>query len=162
MKIIVLGTGQRLRGDDAAGLEAVCQWQTTFPPIGLRQTVSRRGVRVETVELIGLGLLDLLAEAEAAILVDAVHSSAPPGTLLRLGPHEVSAFRPDSQSAHGWGVAETLQLGRSLDPTLNDCRITLIGIAGREFGMGAALSPEVRRALDRAVEMIEAEVRSLL
>ncbi len=162
MKIVVVGTGQRLRGDDAAGLEAVRQWQATFPPIGLRQTVSRREVRVETVELIGLGLLDLLAEAEAAILVDAVHSSAPPGTLLRLSPHEVSAFRPDSQSAHGWGVAETLQLGRSLDPTLNDCRITLIGIAGREFGVGAALSPEVRRALDRAVEMIEAEVRSLL
>ncbi len=157
MKIIVVGTGQSLRGDDAAGMEAVRQWQATFP-----QTASRPEVRVEMVELIGLGLLDFLAEAEAAILVDAVHSSAPPGTLLRLGPHEVSAFRPDSQSAHGWGVAETLQLGRSLDPALNDCRITLIGIAGREFGLGAALSPEVRGALDRAVEMIEAEVRSLL
>jgi len=157
MKIIVIGTGQSLRGDDDAGLEAVRQWQATFP-----QTVSRREIRVETVELIGLGLLDLLVEVEAAILVDAVHSSAPPGTLFRLGPHEVSALRPDSQSVHGWGVAETLQLGRSLDPTLNDFRITLIGIAGREFGLGAGLSPEVRGALGRAVEMIEAEVRSLL
>ncbi|MFH1908114.1 MAG: hydrogenase maturation protease, partial [Chloroflexota bacterium] len=105
MKIIVIGTGQSLRGDDDAGLEAVRQWQATFP-----QTVSRREIRVETVELIGLGLLDLLVEVEAAILVDAVHSSAPPGALHRLGPHEVSAFTLDAQSAHGWGVAETLQL----------------------------------------------------
>lgn len=157
MKIIVVGTGQSLRGDDAAGLEAVRQWQATFP-----QTVGRREVRVETVELIGLGLLDMLAEAEAAIIVDAVHSSAPPGTLHRIGPHEVSAFRPDSQSAHGWGVAETLQLGRLLDPTLNDCRITLIGIAAGQVEMGAALSPEVRAALGGAGEMIETEVRSLV
>lgn len=157
MKIIVVGTGQSLRGDDAAGLEAVRQWQATFP-----QTVGRREVRVETVELIGLGLLDLLAEAEAAIIVDAVHSSAPPGTLHRLGPHEVSAFRPDSQSAHGWGVAETLQLGCSLDPALNDCCITLIGIAAGQVEMGAALSPEVRAALGGAGEMIETEVRSLV
>lgn len=154
MKIIVVGTGQSLRGDDAAGLEAVRQWQATFP-----QTVGRPEVRVETVELIGLGLLDLLVEAEAAILVDAVHSSAPPGTLHRLGPHEVSAFRPDSQSAHGWGVAETLQLGRSLDPALNDCRITLIGITAGQVEMGAALSPEVRAALAAAARLIEDEVQ---
>jgi hydrogenase maturation protease len=155
MNILVLGIGQSLRGDDAAGLEAVRLWRETHP-----QTAGR--VRVETAELPGLALLDLLAGADAAILVDAVQAAAPAGTVIRVGPDELAAFTPDAQSAHGWGVAETLQLGRALDPALAHVRVTLIGIAGQDFGMGAATSSPVRKALGDAVERIEAEVQELL
>ncbi|MEW6094838.1 MAG: hydrogenase maturation protease [Chloroflexota bacterium] len=155
MNIIVIGLGQTLRGDDAAGLEAVRLWQEKYP-----QTA--RTVRVELAELPGLTLLDLLEDMDAAILVDAVHASAPAGTLTRLGPDDLAAFTPGSGSAHGWGVAETLHLGRSLYPWLTDVRVTLIGIVGEQFATGAGLSPQVQAALAEAVERIEAEVRSLL
>jgi hydrogenase maturation protease len=155
MKLLVLGIGQSLRGDDAAGPEAVRMWRETHP-----QTAG--GVRVETAELPGLALLDLLAGMDAALLVDAVQAAAPAGTVIRVEPDELSSFTPDAQSAHGWGVAETLQLGRALDPALAHVRVTLIGIAGQDFGMGAALSPEVQKALAGVVERIEAEVQELL
>jgi hydrogenase maturation protease len=155
VKILVLGIGQSLRGDDAAGLDAVRLWQETHP-----QTAER--VRVEVSELPGLGLLDLLTGADAAILVDAVKTEAEAGAVIRVGPEELASFTPDAQSAHGWGVAETLQLGRSLYPSLAQVRVMLIGIVGEDFGMGAALSPQVRDALADAVEQIEAEVRDLL
>jgi hydrogenase maturation protease len=155
MRIAVIGIGQSLRGDDAAGLEAVRLWQGKYP-----ETAQK--VRVELSELPGLSLLDLLEGIEAAILVDAVHSSAPPGTLTRLGSDDLAAFNPDSQSAHGWGVAETLHLGRSLNPSLAKCRLTLIGIAGMNFKVGAGLSSEVQAALVEAVENIEREVQGLL
>jgi hydrogenase maturation protease len=155
MNILVLGIGQSLRGDDAAGLEAVRLWQEMYP-----QTAER--VRVEVSELPGLGLLDLLTGADAAILVDAVKTEAEAGTVIRVGPEELASFTPDAQSAHGWGVAETLQLGRSLYPSLAQVRVTLIGIVGEDFAMGAALSPQVRDALANAVEQIEAEVQELL
>lgn len=155
MKIIVLGLGQSLRGDDAVGLEAVRVWREKFP-----ETAAR--VRVEIAELPGLGLLDLLEGMEAAILVDAVQSAAPAGTLIRLGPEELAAFTPGSGSAHGWGVAETLHLGRALHPWLEAVRVTLIGITGGDFSPGAGLSAPVRAALGQAAEMIEREVRSLI
>jgi hydrogenase maturation protease len=155
MKIAVVGIGQSLRGDDAAGLEAVRLWQEQYP-----QTAHR--VRVEFPELPGLGLLDLLEGINAAILVDAVHSSAAPGTLIQIGPEDLASFTPDAGSAHGWGVAETLQLGRSLYPSLASCYITLIGIVGGQFDLGEGLSPEVRAALTAAVERIEKEVQNLL
>ncbi len=155
MRILVLGLGQSLRGDDAAGLEAVRRWQEKYP-----QTAKL--VRVETSELPGLGLLDLLNGVDAAILVDAVQSAAPAGTLLRVGPDDLASFAPDAQSAHGWGVAETLQLGRSIYPWLEAVHVTLIGIVGEQFEIGAGLSPRVRAALDGAAAMIESEVRSLI
>jgi hydrogenase maturation protease len=152
MILLVLGIGQSLRGDDAAGLEAVRLWQQTYP-----QTAQR--VQVELFELPGLALLDRLEGMEAAILVDALQTNLTPGTIHRLGPEELAAFTLDSQSAHGWGVAETLALGRSLYPWLAQCRITLIGIAGSAFEMGAALSPAVQAALPEAAALIEKEVQ---
>ncbi len=155
MNILILGIGQSLRGDDAAGLEAVRLWREKFPE-------TAGGVQVELSELPGLALLDLLERMDAAILVDAVQSSASAGTVIRLGPDELASFTPDAGSAHGWGVAETLQLGRSLVPSLAKCRVTLIGIVGKDFRLGAGLSPEVREALAGAVERIEKEVQNLL
>jgi hydrogenase maturation protease len=154
MKIILIGIGQSLRGDDAAGLEAVRVWQKLYP-------ASASLVSVEICELPGLALLDLLEGMEAAILVDALHDPATPGRVVRLGPYELASFTSDSQSAHGWGVAETLSLGRWLYPSLEQCRISLIGISGSQFGMGKELSPEVRAAIGEAAEYIEAEVQAL-
>jgi hydrogenase maturation protease len=155
MTVLVLGIGQSLRGDDTAGLEAVRLWQQTCP-----QTAQR--VQVELSELPGLGLLDHLQGMHAAIIVDALQSNAAPGTLHHLGPDELAAFTLDAQSAHGWGVAETLALGSSLYPWLAECRISLIGIAGKDFGMGARLSPAVQAALPDAAALIEQEVQGLL
>jgi hydrogenase maturation protease len=155
MNILVLGLGQSLRGDDAAGLEAVRLWQQKFPE-------TEGGVRVELCELPGLALLDLLEGIDAAILVDAVQAPASAGTVVRLGPDEVASFTPDAGSAHGWGVAETLQLGRSLVPSLVKCRVTLIGIVGKDFRLGAGLSPQVRAALENAAVIIEREIQNTL
>ncbi|MBI4732650.1 MAG: hydrogenase maturation protease [Chloroflexi bacterium] len=155
MTTLVLGIGQSLRGDDAAGLEAVRLWQGKYP-----QTAKL--IRVETSELPGLGLLDLLNGVDAAILVDAVQSAAPAGSLLRVGAADLASFAPDALSAHGWGVAETLQLGRSIYPWLEAVHVTLIGIVGEQFEIGAGLSPRVRAALDGAAAMIESEVHSLI
>jgi len=156
MKINVIGLGQPLRGDDAAGLGAVRRWQEQYP-----ETASQPDVRVEIFELPGLALLDLLNGAEAAIIVDAVQSTLPPGTLIRVGPDELASFAPDAQSAHGWGVAETLKLGVSLYPELVACRITLLGIVGKNFEMGAGISPQVESSLVEACKKIEEEVKLL-
>jgi len=157
MKIVVIGLGQSLRGDDAAGLAAVRRWQERHP-----ETATRPEVRVELAELPGLGLMDLIEGAQAAVIIDAVQSGAPPGTLRRLGPDDLAAFTPGAGSAHGWGAAETLQLGRRLSPSLADCRITLIGIEAGQVEMGARLSPQVEQALAGAVEMIEEGVQAWL
>jgi hydrogenase maturation protease len=155
VKILILGIGQSLRGDDGAGLEAVRLWRDKHP-----QTPAN--LRVETSELPGLGLLDLLDGMDAAVIVDAIESADPPGTIMRIGPDDLSSFDPPAGSAHGWGAAETLHLGRRLYPSLAHCRVTLIGIAAGQFTLGAGLSPAVVKALPGVVEMIEKEIEMLV
>jgi hydrogenase maturation protease len=156
-KIIVIGIGQSLRGDDAVGPKAVRQWQESFP-----ETASRPEVRVETLELPGLDLLTYLDGMDDAVLVDAIQCSALVGTLHRFMLNDALSFTPDARSAHGWGVAETLQLGCALYPSLAKCRMILIGLTGKDFEMGAKLSPEVEAALPETAKMIHLEVRRLL
>ncbi|MFZ1040279.1 MAG: hydrogenase maturation protease [Anaerolineales bacterium] len=157
MKIAVIGIGQSLRGDDAAGLDAIRQWQAKYP-----ETANRSEVRVDASELPGLALIDLLDGMDAAVIVDAVKSSAKPGTIHRISPNELSAFTPDTQSAHGWGVAETLQLGCGLYPTLKNLPVRLIGIEAEQVSMGAGLSQIVAQAMPELCHTIEDEVQTFL
>jgi hydrogenase maturation protease len=148
--IRVIGVGQSLRGDDAAGLEAVQLWLATY-----QGNHPGLDIQVELAELPGLGLLNLLEGCQAAILVDAVHGSAEPGTIYFLSEGEIASFTDDFASAHGWGVAETLSLGRELIPTSMPKRLAVIGIEAGQVTLGEGLSAHVRTALPKAAEMVE-------
>lgn len=157
MKITVLGIGQSLRGDDGAGIEAVRQWKESYP-----DTASRIEVRVETNELPGLTLIDFINKNDVLILVDATQSSAKVGTVHCVEPENFSAFTSDSQSAHGWGAAETIQLARQLNPALKNYPIKLIGIEVGQTIMGSGLSKTVRNAIPLACCAIQAEIEKFL
>src|SRR5512142_290651 len=122
MRLTVIGMGQTLRGDDAAGIEAVRRWERLFPG-----TAGRPDVNVQYSELPGLGLMDLLEGYDAAVLVDAVSSAAAAGKVYRLDPDQLESFGVGGKSAHGWGIAETLQMDRQMNPTRR-MRIRLVGI----------------------------------
>ena len=151
----MIGIGQSLRGDDAAGLEAVRRWEEKFP-----ETANKPEVKIEASELPGLALIDLLNDVDAAILVDAVQSSAKPGTIHRLSEDELASFTSASKSAHGWGVAETLKMRRQL--TDAKCNIRIIGIEAEQMELGAGLSQAVKDALPDICNVIEEEINALL
>lgn len=155
--IKVIGIGQSLRGDDAAGLAAVRLWIETYQ--SLRH---HPGIQVELAELPGTGLLELLEDASCAVLVDAVSSGAIPGTLHQLTEDQLDTFSSGSGSAHGWGVAETLALGRQVFPSQLPKKLVLIGIEVGQLFIGENLSPEVEISLPEAARLIEQHVRAAL
>ncbi len=146
----IIGIGQSLRGDDAAGLAAVNLWNETY-----QSKVDRPGVVIELAELPGIGLLNLMEGASFAILVDAVRSGVKVGTVHIIAENQLNAFAAGSGSAHGWGVAETLSLGRKLMPSSLPHKLILIGIEAGQFSLGDKLSPEVESALPEVAQLIE-------
>jgi hydrogenase maturation protease len=149
MNISLIGIGQPLRGDDGAGPEAVRQWSQAHP-----QSASNLKLQIEFIETPGLGLLELLQDSDAAILVDAAESGAAPGTVLvRTAPPKAGSM-PAEKTAHGFGVAETLALAQSIGARLPPF-LVFITVEGARWDLGAGLSDPVRRAIPDAVREIQ-------
>jgi hydrogenase maturation protease len=155
--IAVIGIGQSLRGDDGAGLAAVRLWNANS-----QQEHDRPTVRVELAELPGLGLLDLLAGSHIAILVDAVRSGSKCGLIHQFTEDDLIQYSSGSGSAHGWGVAETIALGRQTIPNQLPDQVIFVGIEAGQLDIGERLSPEVERSLPEAALLIEQLVSEAL
>jgi hydrogenase maturation protease len=149
-KLLVIGIGQALRGDDGAGLEVVKRWQADYPEVA-----NNPDVVIELAPLPGLSLLSFLECVETAILVDAVKSGAKAGSVHVLDRAELASFGSDAHSAHGWGVAETLALGENLYGDKLPEQIYLLAIEAGTVEMGSGLSPAVAEALPAAAKRLQ-------
>lgn len=147
---LIIGVGNALRGDDGVGLLVAQRLQEQIPT-----------VTVQTASGEGAALMELWIGASQVWLIDAVSSGATPGTIHRLS---VAEERVPAQffhySTHAFGVAEAIEMARVLGklPEL----MVVYGIEGRNYTMGAELSPEVTAAADQVVTQIQAEIAAQL
>jgi hydrogenase maturation protease len=133
--LLIVGVGNIYRSDDGIGISVLYRLRERLPSA------------IRTRELTGEGtaLLEVWKEANWVIVVDAVQSGAPPGTIHRLDAHsEEIPKRLFPYSTHAFSVAEAVELARALD--LLPRRLLLYGIEGRTFAAGIGLSREVVRA----------------
>ena len=143
---IIIGIGNPYRSDDGVGV-VVARQLRELSPVGVT-------VIEESGE--GAALLDAWKGATTAILVDAVKSGAPPGTIHRLDAHtEQIPTRFFHYSTHAFSVVEAVELSRALGQLPS--RLILYGIEGHSFSAGGRLSPEVERAALKVVGQIIAE-----
>jgi hydrogenase maturation protease len=132
-------------GDDQAAWEAVRQLQQQLPP------------GVEAAALADpLGLLEWLDACACLVVVDACHSGAAPGTVVRLAWPDCRLADHTSPSSHGFGVAAVLGLAQALGRLPQ--RVVLIGIEAGVCEPGAELSPAARAALPELSRRVNEEV----
>ena len=95
----------------------------------------------------GAGLLDLLDTEKVVVLLDVTQSDSPPGTIHSMTLSELAeaTIATANLSSHGFGPAQTLQLGRALGRPLP--KGTFIGVEGACFDPGDTLSTAVEAAL---------------
>ncbi|MBT8164749.1 MAG: hydrogenase maturation protease [Acidimicrobiia bacterium] len=101
-------------------------------------------------------LLDLWRGLDRAVMVDAVLTGrSEPGTVqvLRAGDEPLPVI--SHASSHGIGLAESIELARSLRALPADVR--LVGIEAESLEPGSELTPAVRAAIPDAIEQILTE-----
>ena len=140
---LVIGIGNPWRGDDGIGHAVVDALEGTA---GLA-TAKSHGEPAE--------LMELWQGHDPVILVDAIVTGAAPGTLHRLDAREPLP-RGARYSSHGIGLAEAVELARSL----GELPATLIvhGIEPACLEDGADLSREIRDSLARVVTRITGDL----
>ena len=149
--IVLIGVGNEYRGDDGVGL------------VALRELSKKEFPNTRYIESNGDGadLLEAWTDASTVILIDAVSSKAVPGMIYRfdaLASPIPATF--SSQSTHAFGVAEAIELARTLHQL--PLRLIVYAIEGKDFTAGLGLSPEVEKAMHEVVERVAHEVWDLL
>ena len=139
-KIIVLGIGNDIMGDDAAGLVAVRNLGTIFSNV----------VHVEETNGLGLHLLDILEGYDHALLLDAVMTGKyEPGTVVEFGINDFSPEIP--LSPHYAGLPEMSQIAAKLHiPFPKDIRILAVEIED-PHQIREGLTPAVEKAITEIV-----------
>lgn len=140
----IIGVGNVMRGDDGAAAAVVA---------GLRAE------QIEAFEFDGDGaeLMETWVGQKRVIVIDAALSGAAPGTLHRFEAHREELPRNFFRhSTHQFGVAEAVEMARTLDrlPT----ELIVYGIEGERFDLGVGLSADVKTAVLDAVEKIKSDI----
>lgn len=135
-KVAIVGLGYEMRGDNAAG-------------VVIAHALQPLAEQCQNVVVIAAGTAPdhhtrLLRHAAPGliVLVEAVEFNKPPGTVKWI---------PWDATANLMTATDTLTLFNRLVNQLH-CEIALIGIQPAETAVGAALSPEVRQAIDQVIK----------
>lgn len=136
---LVIGIGNRDRGDDAAGLL-----------VADRLTSERTGLRSDCTDL-----MDLWEGEDEVVVVDAMRTGRPAGTVTRIDAAHTPLPAGQFGSSHSFGLAETVELARVLG-TLPE-RLVIYGIEGTDFTVGANPSRAVTAAVARLARDLASE-----
>jgi len=146
-EILVIGIGNPDRGDDAIGL-AVAKALTAAAGPGVRVT----GHRGDAADLV-----DRLAGAAAAVLVDAAVSDAAPGSFRRIDVHrEALPASWFTGSTHGLGLAAAIELARALGSLPQRC--VVYAVEAKTFEHGATISEAVLAAIPAVTAAIVRDI----
>jgi hydrogenase maturation protease len=117
-----------------------------------------------TFRMLGVGGLDLLSEFEGedlVVVVDAVNTGNPPGTLKVVPWQKIEKVSGSPVTSHDIGLDEVIRVGRLLHPERMPGEVIFVGMEGKDFkSVGHPLSPEVKQAFPLAVEALSSLLHS--
>jgi hydrogenase maturation protease len=151
MRIVVLGVGNILLSDEGVGVHAVEKLRADYllPP------------EVETIDggTSGMEMLEDLANADHILIVDAVRSGRPPGTIMKIVGDDVPVFFKTKLSPHQIGLSDVLAAlvltGEQPGGT------TLIGVEPESLETSLALTPTIAAQMPKLIGILAEELRAL-
>ncbi|WP_062992246.1 hydrogenase maturation protease [Nocardia anaemiae] len=149
VRAVVIGVGNEFRSDDGVGPAVATAVEELELP----------GVSVTLCDGEPAGLLDVWADVELAIVVDAVLCE--PSTPGRIWRTTIDALRGVTRAAssHALGVPDALPLGRALGRVPGE--LVVIAVEAASLDLGVGMSEPVAAAVSRVVEAVLTELARL-
>jgi hydrogenase 3 maturation protease len=142
-RIAIVGIGNELRGDDAAGV-IIARWL---------QPSARPSILVLDAGPVPENFTSLLRTfaPDMLLLVDATHMDEPPGTVQLL---EFDSIQSDSATTHTLSSHLVINYLR----TMLDCDTLLLGIQPGQNSLGVGLSADVRQSVEQIVQALQQKI----
>lgn len=149
--VLVLGLGNILLQDEGIGVRVIERLKRTyeFPS----------DVEVLDGGTAGMALYEHIIDRKHLIVVDAVKTGHPPGTLVTLANDDVPAFFRNKVSPHQLALSDilaALQIAGNSPP-----QITVIGIEPLHLDIGLAMSDTVVSKIDTLATMVVKQLSRL-
>lgn len=151
MRVMVLGIGNVLMTDEGIGIRVVNDLESRF----------RFPDSVEIMDggTSGMELLDPISGLDHLIVVDAVRSGDPAGTLIRLEDDEVPALFQTRLSPHQLGLSDVLATLLLMGEFPK--HLVLLGCEPLKLETHMGLTPEVEAAVEPLIEAVLAELKAI-
>lgn len=149
--VLVLGLGNILLTDEGIGVRVL-------------ETLRSRYHLPAAVDAIdggtaGMDLIDLIAGYDDLIVIDAMETGGPPGTVKRLADHELFGFLRQKLSPHQLGLTDVLAFLELMEKAPET--ITMIGIQPVNLDLGLEISPALSAQMDHYADLVAHELRHL-
>ncbi|MER6735880.1 hydrogenase maturation protease [Streptomyces puniciscabiei] len=147
-RVVVIGVGNLLRGDDGVGPAAVEALRGRVPDGTVLAVSDGEPAR----------MLDLWRGADTVVVVEALRARpSRPGELHTLTAADAAARTAGTASTHALGLGECLALAEALDQLPPSLVVHAMEVADVELGEG--LSEAVRSVLPELIDRVAASVR---
>ena len=141
MKIAVLGCGNSLIEEDSIGIHVVRELKESKLPDFV--TVIEAGTP-------GLGLLDMIEGFDKVIIIDAIVSGAPIGSIHRFTDEILPKRDALPFSLHGFNIADAIELGKKVCPQ----KLPKIVIVGIEIARRGIVNVENKEFVPKVKEAV--------
>jgi hydrogenase maturation protease len=146
--VAVVGVGNVVMSDDGLGVHAARRLRERYP----------LAAHVQLIEggTAGLLLVPYLADADRAIILDAIDTGASPGTLVRLAGEECVSVFATGMTPHDVALADLLGAARLAGAC--PAELVLHGAQPGSTAIGTELTAPVAAALDALVDRVAVEL----
>jgi len=149
MRILVLGLGNELYGDDGVGIHVVRRAKQIMKTDHslLKDNFS---ITFEECSLSGLALLDVITGYDALVIVDTIKSLHPePGKIRILNEQDLRHV--PGPSPHYVSIPQTIEIGRRIGLKVPS-QITVIAVEAKNiYNLGESLTQEMENAIPQII-----------
>lgn len=139
-KLVIVGIGNPLRGDDALGLHILKELEGKVP----------KNVKLVESETTPESFTEEIEQSKPShvLFVDAAHFRAEPGKAKLFPTHKIAGIALSTHNMPLSILAEILQKDTS-------AKVALLGVQPKTVELSEELSPELKKATRKIVELLE-------
>jgi hydrogenase maturation protease len=147
LRTLILGLGNPILSDDAAGLQAAHQ---------LYELLEGKDIDLVEAAVAGMQTVQLLSGYDRAVVIDVVQDETRVGEVWRLDADDLE--NASSTSSHGIGLGQALRLARLMGLPVPE-QILIYAIAAADTStFGETLTPQLGKAMPAIVRRIAADL----